>query len=134
MTNQQLKAIPQRERERERERERVFCIFTSTFHFLFSVPARIIESASSKDTYVKEGRDVTLWCNATGIPEPNITWFRINMYHGPVRQRKSKDQRKTVQHHKVTIFIIFEHISVGQLFWGGGFSLENDRTPENTCA
>nr|XP_022332448.1 limbic system-associated membrane protein-like [Crassostrea virginica] len=56
-------------------------------HLKVHVPARIIESASSKDTYVKEGRDVTLWCNATGIPEPNITWFRINMYHGPGRQR-----------------------------------------------
>lgn len=51
------------------------------------VPARILESASSKDINVQEGRDVTLWCNATGIPEPNITWFRINNHHGPYRER-----------------------------------------------
>jgi hypothetical protein len=38
---------------------------------------------------VKEGRDVTLWCNATGIPEPNITWFRIYQNHSPARIRKS---------------------------------------------
>ncbi|XP_062573774.1 limbic system-associated membrane protein-like, partial [Saccostrea cucullata] len=42
------------------------------------VPARILEYASSKDRSVREGQDVTLWCNATGIPEPNITWFRIH--------------------------------------------------------
>lgn len=51
------------------------------------VPARILESASSKDINVLEGRDVTLWCNATGIPEPNITWFRINNHHGSYRER-----------------------------------------------
>lgn len=51
------------------------------------VPARILESASSKDINVQEGRDVTLWCNATGIPEPNITWFRINNHHGTYKER-----------------------------------------------
>ncbi|XP_048735487.1 limbic system-associated membrane protein-like isoform X2 [Ostrea edulis] len=51
------------------------------------VPARILDYASSKDMSVKEGRDVTLWCNATGIPEPNITWFRIYQNHSPSRIR-----------------------------------------------
>lgn len=56
-------------------------------NLMVHVPARILESASSKDINVQEGRDVTLWCNATGIPEPNITWFRINNHHGLYRER-----------------------------------------------
>lgn len=71
--------------EKFAKRERKWLI---TFPF-FSVPARILESASSKDINVQEGRDVTLWCNATGIPEPNITWFRINNHHGTYKERKS---------------------------------------------
>lgn len=32
--------------------------------------------SSSSNTVVTEGRNVTLHCNATGNPTPNITWRR----------------------------------------------------------
>ena len=43
---------------------------------LFSVPAHILNDLSSRDIDVPEGGDVVLVCKATGIPHPNITWFR----------------------------------------------------------
>ncbi|XP_053405621.1 limbic system-associated membrane protein-like [Mercenaria mercenaria] len=40
------------------------------------VPPYIIEQYSSKDMTVQEGDTVTLVCNATGVPQPEISWFR----------------------------------------------------------
>ncbi|XP_045156620.2 limbic system-associated membrane protein-like isoform X2 [Mercenaria mercenaria] len=39
------------------------------------VPAHILNELSSRDVDVPEGGDVVLTCKATGIPQPNITWF-----------------------------------------------------------
>lgn len=39
------------------------------------VPAYILNEMSSRDVDVEEGKDVELTCKATGIPNPNITWF-----------------------------------------------------------
>ncbi|KAH3841372.1 protein amalgam-like isoform X2 [Dreissena polymorpha] len=45
--------------------------------FLFvQVPAHILNQESSRDIEVEEGNNVTLRCRATGVPQPNITWFR----------------------------------------------------------
>ncbi|XP_074650834.1 limbic system-associated membrane protein-like isoform X2 [Tubulanus polymorphus] len=41
------------------------------------VPPKIIESQSSNDVIVKEGDTVQLVCNATGVPLPTITWYRV---------------------------------------------------------
>ena len=41
----------------------------------FTVPPRILNSDSSSDMDVEEGSDITLSCKATGVPQPNITWF-----------------------------------------------------------
>jgi Immunoglobulin domain len=42
----------------------------------FSVPAEIIDELSSNDVTVQEGNNVSLRCNATGVPTPQITWHR----------------------------------------------------------
>lgn len=40
------------------------------------VPPTIISHLSSSDMEVREGDTVTLICNVTGIPHPNVTWYR----------------------------------------------------------
>jgi len=45
------------------------------FYFLLTVPPEIGYVSSDQD--VCEGSLVTLSCNATGLPTPNITWTRV---------------------------------------------------------
>ena len=40
------------------------------------MPPDIIDLQTSTDMVVREGRNVTLKCAATGTPEPTITWRR----------------------------------------------------------
>jgi len=40
------------------------------------VPASIVAESSTGDVIVKEGDTVILTCNATGIPQPEVTWYR----------------------------------------------------------
>lgn len=53
---------------KSREKEKV-----NTSYYI-SVPAEIIENDSTPDTEVNEGTTVSLKCNATGYPEPIISW------------------------------------------------------------
>jgi hypothetical protein len=56
--------------------------------YLFIVPPIIIEQYSSTDMTVQEGDTVTIVCNATGVPQPEISWFRF--LTDPMQQRESK--------------------------------------------
>ena len=40
------------------------------------VPASIIDELSSNDVTVQEGDTVVLICNVTGVPTPDVTWYR----------------------------------------------------------
>jgi neurotrimin len=41
-----------------------------------TVPPDISDDDSSNDITVREGKNVTLYCNANGNPTPRITWRR----------------------------------------------------------
>jgi hypothetical protein len=40
------------------------------------VPSKIIEHLSTEDLVVRENEKVTLVCNVTGVPMPEVTWYR----------------------------------------------------------
>lgn len=42
-----------------------------------SVPSKIVNELSSRDQTVREGETVTLVCNVTGVPLPEVTWYKI---------------------------------------------------------
>ncbi|KAL8598482.1 hypothetical protein ACOMHN_032759 [Nucella lapillus] len=42
----------------------------------YEVPSKIIEHLSSEDLVVRENDEVTLVCNVTGVPAPEVTWYR----------------------------------------------------------
>lgn len=44
------------------------------YSFVFEVPARIDRLQSSNDIMAREGSNVSLICNATGFPEPTLSW------------------------------------------------------------
>lgn len=46
------------------------------FLFVFTVPPKIINL--SRDIVVNEGSNVTLMCQASGKPEPSISWKLIS--------------------------------------------------------
>lgn len=48
--------------------------------FLYvQVPSFILNKDSSRDIDVEEGKDVSLTCKVTGVPFPNVTWFRMSI-------------------------------------------------------
>ena len=44
------------------------------FHFSFTVPSSITQI--TQDQNVTEGDNLTLTCNASGMPEPNVSWIK----------------------------------------------------------
>ena len=57
--------------------------------FFLTVPAQIIDELSSDDVTVQEGDMVILTCNVTGVPKPEVTWYRR-----PVNSKISERKRK----------------------------------------
>ena len=45
--------------------------------FTCAVPSKIVDSLSSRDQTVREGDTVTLVCNVTGVPTPEVTWYKL---------------------------------------------------------
>ena len=43
-------------------------------YFILSVPPNIVDKGTTDSVVAREGSNVTLTCQATGFPEPNITW------------------------------------------------------------
>ena len=58
---------------------------------LFTVPATVIGQYSSDDVTAREGDTVVLTCNVTGIPEPEVTWYRRHRTatHAAVSRRRT---------------------------------------------
>lgn len=47
-----------------------------TVNLIVEVPAKIIQHLSTSDLVVRENEKVTLVCNVTGVPVPEVTWYR----------------------------------------------------------
>ena len=46
----------------------------TNFHFSFTVPSSITQI--TQDQNVTEGDNLTLTCNASGMPQPNVSWIK----------------------------------------------------------
>jgi len=56
---------------------------------VIAVPAAILDHLSSDDVNVQEGETVVLICNVTGVPTPDVTWYRR-----PATSTKSSDKQR----------------------------------------
>ncbi|XP_053406303.1 limbic system-associated membrane protein-like [Mercenaria mercenaria] len=52
-------------------------VMTKTVMLIVLVPSKIINEFSSRDQTVREGETVTLVCNVTGVPTPDVKWYRL---------------------------------------------------------
>ncbi|ESO92522.1 hypothetical protein LOTGIDRAFT_120548, partial [Lottia gigantea] len=53
---------------------------TKRIKLIVQVPPSIVSYSFPGDIKVTEGESVELRCNATGVPQPSVTWFRLNQY------------------------------------------------------
>lgn len=68
------------------------CHFNGSFYFffvfVFSVQPTLHPEMSSKDKTAKEGDTVELVCNVSGIPHPNVTWYRKSINGKKPKERE----------------------------------------------
>jgi len=43
---------------------------------VYLVPPHVVEDSSSANVVATEGDTVVLTCNVTGVPPPEVTWYR----------------------------------------------------------
>ena len=56
--------------------------------YIFSVQPTLHPEMSSKDKTAKEGDTVELVCNVSGIPHPNVTWYRKSINGKKPKERE----------------------------------------------
>ena len=53
-----------------------------------AVPPMIVDYTQPVELTRTEGELVELFCNATGVPNPTVTWYRMNSWAGADRERE----------------------------------------------
>ncbi|KAL4228262.1 hypothetical protein ACF0H5_013695 [Mactra antiquata] len=66
-------------------------IKTKTVVLFVLVPSKIVNERSSQDQTVREGETVTLVCNVTGEPTPEVTWYKLPNDGLSVKERLDLD-------------------------------------------
>lgn len=64
------------------------CINNKQTMILLTVPSAIIDQLSSSDMVAEEGDTVMLVCNVTGVPHPEVTWFRLPTQAGTQKESR----------------------------------------------
>ena len=77
---------------------------------MFTVPPHILNEDSSRDMDVEEGDDVRLTCKATGVPVPNITWYRRSLLETDGKECKYRSATDDV-----TIVYLFTYMKIKKL-------------------
>lgn len=49
-------------------------------HLLVQVPPMLVDYTQPVEIHKMEGEQVELFCNATGMPTPGVTWYRMNRW------------------------------------------------------
>ncbi|XP_070204446.1 opioid-binding protein/cell adhesion molecule homolog isoform X2 [Littorina saxatilis] len=73
-----------------------------TVNLRVEVPAKIIEHLSTQDVTVQENDQVTLVCNVTGVPTPDVTWYRHVSGQRGVEKQKVGVNGEVLVIHNVT--------------------------------
>ncbi|XP_064608403.1 limbic system-associated membrane protein-like isoform X2 [Liolophura sinensis] len=60
---------------------------TKKVYLHVQVPSAIIDQLSSSDMVAEEGDTVMLVCNVTGVPHPEVTWFRLPTQAGTQKEK-----------------------------------------------
>ncbi|XP_076444274.1 opioid-binding protein/cell adhesion molecule homolog [Babylonia areolata] len=58
---------------------------SKSVHLLVNVPPTIVEYTQPVELTRMEGEEIELFCNATGVPKPKVTWYRMNRWSTATR-------------------------------------------------